>query len=190
MARPISITFTISESLRRKLAVLQRVDLMTEAGLAVTDYLKAYHTRFANKWRGSHYLSGSNAGQFADSVVRGWQKPIVTANKVTIRNSFGLLSWKVKGGTIRPIKAKMLTIPLIPAAKGISAHEFKAGTGLPLFRVGNALMTRIGNRLQGVYALKASVKQAPWPGAMPEDSALKDIFARAAQNAIHKIVAI
>jgi hypothetical protein len=188
MAGQITITYAVSASLKRKLDALERVDLMTEAGLAVTDYLKAYHTRFANKWRGSHYLSGSNAGHFAQEVVRGWQNPIVTANKVTIRNSFGLLSWKVKGGTIRPVRAKMLTIPLIPAAKGISAHEFQAGTGLKLFRVGNALMMRIGKRLQGVYALKASVKQAPWPGAMPEDSALKDIFVRAAQNVLHKIV--
>jgi hypothetical protein len=187
MAVEVKLAFTVNQNLKRKLDALERLDLLTQAGQAVTDYLKAYHSKFADKWKGSRYMAGSNSGQFAKMVVDGWQKPQVTPGKVTIRNSFGLLSWKITGGTITPVKASMLTIPLIPAAKGVSAHDFRQGSGLPLFRVGNALMTRIGKRLQGVYALKASVKQAPWPGAMPEDSALKEIFVRAANAAVQKI---
>jgi hypothetical protein len=80
-----------------------------------------------------------------------------------------------------------LTIPLVPEAKGLSAAEWKAEEGLPLFRVGNALMTRVGKRLVGIYALSESVTQAPWPQAMPDDATLKSVFATSAKEQIKKI---
>jgi hypothetical protein len=188
MASLVTVTYSVNPALQKRLAEMQRIDLLTEAGQAVYDYLVAYHTKFAEKWKGQRYLgAGVNSGQFARSVVAGWQKPQVSSNRVTIRNSFGLLAWKITGGTIKPTRAQFLTIPLIPAAKGLSAHDFRQGSGLPLFRVGNALMTRIGKRLQGVYALKKRVQQEPWPGALPDDAALKEVFQRAAQNVISRL---
>jgi hypothetical protein len=189
MAAPlVTVTYSVNPALRKQLEAMQRLDLLTEAGQAVYDYLVAYHSKFADKWKGQRYLgAGPNSGQFAKSVVAGWQKPQVSPNRVTIRNSFGLLAWKVSGGTINATRAEFLTIPLIPAAKGLSAHDFRQGSGLSLFRVGNALVTRIGKRLQAVYALKKSVQQQPWPGALPDDAALKEIFQRAAQNVVSRL---
>jgi hypothetical protein len=81
----------------------------------------------------------------------------------------------------------MLTIPLIPDAKGLTAAEFVGEEGMPLFRAGNALCRRIGNQLQAVYALKESVHQEPWLGAMPDDATLKQVFADSAKKQIQTI---
>jgi hypothetical protein len=157
-------------------AVLQR------AGQAVSDYLRRYHANFASGWKGSHWMSPSLG--FADKVVKGWQPPVVSGNRVTVSNTFGLLKHKVTGGTITPIRAQYLTIPLISEAKGKSVAEFKAGSSAPLFRAGNALCQKLGGRLTAVYALSKGVSQAPWPGALPPDEALSLVFTTAVNQEI------
>src|ERR1700729_3791969 len=77
-------------------AVLQR------AGQAVADYMRAYHSKM--DWRGTRWMSPSLG--FADQVVKGWQNPVVSGNRVTISNTFPLLSFKVKGGSIAPVRAQ------------------------------------------------------------------------------------
>lgn len=183
----INIKVSPSVRLTRKLDLLQRLDVVREAADAVTDYLRRYHTEFSDKWRGSRYMSGGNSGQFAESVVAGWQNPIVSTRTATIKNTFGLLKWKVTGGTITAKNAKYLTIPLIPDAKGVSARQFSL-TGDKLFKAGNALCRKIGKRLEAVYALKESVEQEPWPGAMPDDEALREIFTRSAKQQIERVI--
>jgi hypothetical protein len=157
-------------------AVLQR------AGQAVTDYLRRYHANFASGWKGSHWMSPSLG--FAGQVVKGWQPPVVSGNRVTVTNTFGLLKHKVTGGTITPIRAQFLTIPLISEAKGKSVAEFKAGSSEPLFRAGNAICRKLGGRLQAVYALSKGVTQAPWPGALPPDEAMALVFTTAVNQEI------
>jgi hypothetical protein len=163
-------------------AVLQR------AGQAVSDYLRRYHANFGNAWRGSHYMSPSLG--FAQKVVAGWQAPVVSGNRVTITNTFGLLKHKVTGGTITPIRAQYLTIPLISEAKGKSVAEFKAGSSEPLFRAGNAICRKLGGRLQAVYALSKGVTQAPWPGALPPDEAMALVFTTAVNQEIARQLGI
>jgi|SRR6516225_6293939 len=150
---------------------------VVEAGsMAVYEFLKAYHGRM--DWKGPHWFSGANSGQFARDVVEGWQKPQVSGLSATIENKFGLLSWKISGGTITPRAASRLTIPLISQAKGVRAREFPD----KLFRAGSALCRDIGRKLEAVYALKESVTQKPWPHAMPTDEALSAAFMEGVQK--------
>jgi hypothetical protein len=169
-----------------EIAALSQVVLM-QAGRDTADWLRRYHVRFRQKWQGDRYMAGSRSNLFWQQVVAGWQDPVVSGKKVTITNTFGLLKWKTTGGTITPIRARMLTIPLVPDAKGLSAAEFVAEEGTPLFRVGNALMRRIGKKLEGIYALKESVTQAPWPDAMPPDDEIKQVFTDSVRKQIRAI---
>jgi hypothetical protein len=185
----MEITVKESAAFRRKLAELSSLGdiVMMQAGRDTADYLRRYHTRFRQKWQGDRYMAGPRSNLFWQQVVAGWQDPVVSGKRVTITNTFGLLKWKTTGGTITPKTAKMLTIPLVPEAKGLSAAEFVAEEGTPLFRVGNALMRRIGKRLEGIYALKESVTQAPWPGAMPEQDEIKQVFSDSVRKQIRAI---
>jgi hypothetical protein len=178
-----------SVAFKRKLheiAALSNVVLM-QAGRDTADWLRRYHVRFRQKWQGDRYMAGPRSNLFWQQVVAGWQDPVVSGKKVTIINTFGLLKWKTTGGTITPIRARMLTIPLVPDAKGISAAEFVAEEGTPLFRVGNALCRRIGKELEAIYALKDSVTQQSWPGAMPEQAEIKQVFADSVRKQVRDI---
>src|SRR6266478_562494 len=113
--------------------------VMLLAGRDVADWLRRYHVRFRQKWQGPRYMAGPRSNLFWQQVVAGWQDPVVSGKKVTITNTFGLLKWKTTGGTITPKRARMLTIPLVPDAKGLTVAEYEAEEGTPLFRAGNAL---------------------------------------------------
>jgi hypothetical protein len=178
----IQIKITPSPQLTRLLSgpPLASADILQRAGQAVTDYCRAYHAKM--DWKGSGWMAPSLG--FADKVVAGWQNPVVSGNRVTITNTFGLLSWKVKGGTITPVRAPYLTIPLISEAKGKTVAEYRAGASTPLFQAGMALCQKIGGRLTAVYALSKGVRQEPWPDAMPTDEQLAAIFTRAVSQEI------
>lgn len=151
-------------------------------------FFRDYHLRFRMKWRGSKYMLGPRSNMFWQEVVAGWEDPHTSGGIIFLHNKFGLLSWKVTGGTIIPKIARMLTIPLIPDAKGISAREFAAEEGTPLFRIGNALMRRIGKQLEAVYALKSSVQQDPWPGALPTNDQIAEVYKQSVTEQIHEIL--
>lgn len=104
------------------------------------------------------------------------------------------------GGTILPVKAKALTIPLIKDARGESVASYRFKTGHRLFTIpgrnvlfdkadqGSASESRVGGirgrdrsfgvklgagqGLRAVFALKASVKIDKDPTALPPDAAL------------------
>jgi hypothetical protein len=181
----ISVKITPSENLQRILRGSQIVAgqaVLQRAGQAVTDYLRRYHANFGNAWRGYHYMSPSLG--FADQVVKGWQNPVVAGGRVTITNSFGLLKHKVTGGTIAPKQAQFLTIPLTSAAKGKTVAEYRATSSTPLFRAGMALCERVGKRVTAVYALSKGLTQDPWPGALPPDEAMAQVFTLAVNQEI------
>jgi hypothetical protein len=183
----INVSITPSAGLQRLLRgsqIVASAAVLQRAGQAVSDYLRRYHANFGNAWRGSHYMSPSLG--FAQKVSAGWQPPVVSGNRVTVTNTFGLLSWKLRGGTITPIRAQYLTIPLIGEAKGKTVAEFRAGSSEPLFRAGNALCRRLGKRLEAVYALSKGVTQAPWPGALPPDEAMALVFTMAVNQELER----
>lgn len=160
-------------------AQLQRLgglpqDALPVGGEAVYQYLRDYHSRM--NWKGPRWMPGPASGQFAQNVVNGWQKPTISGSAVVIRNTFGLLDWKIKGGTIGLRRAQWLTIPVIPAAKGLSAAEYREATGDVLFKAGRALCHRIGKRIEAVYALTKAVTQFPTKNAMPSNDQVKEVF--------------
>ena len=163
----------------RDLRRWQRIALEA-GGEAVYQYLIDYHRNM--DWRGPNWFAGRDSGRFQESVWKGWQPPKIRGARVTIVNNFGLLDWKVKGGVIRPVQAKALTIPLIPAAKRVPARGF----GTPLFVAGNTLSAIIGGKLEAIYSLRRAVAQAPWPGAMPKDDVLKFEFVYATELAFRQ----
>jgi hypothetical protein len=150
------------------------------AANAVVQFLRAYHGEEA-RWRGSNWMSPSLG--FAQKVVEGWQDPVQHGNEIVIENTFGLLDWKVTGGTIVPRNATMLAIPLVSEAKGVSARDFNG----KLFRVGNALCEAIDKGVRAVYALKESVTQDPWPGAMPPNSSLESLYQQTLEGEVDRI---
>jgi hypothetical protein len=177
------VSFTVSQGLLDTTRRLAQAPIFEEGGQNVVAFLRDYHRGM--DWRGDRYLgAGANSGWFAKAVVDGWQEPRVMANGVVIANKFGLLSWKVTGGTIVPKRAKMLTIPLVAVAKGVAARQYPE----PLFRAGNALCVKLGNKVKAVYALKRSVTQKPWPGAMPPNDQLQAKFMEGANKAIARAI--
>lgn len=138
-------------------------DCLQAGSVGAFDFFRDYHSKMT--WRGSRWIPGGNSGQFAVNVVNGWQAPAVAGNTATVANTFELLAWKVSGGTIRPVRAQALAIPLVSEAKGVPPRTFGN-----LFIAGSALVRQVGKQLEAVYALSRSVTQAPWPGALPDEA--------------------
>lgn len=181
----VTIEVTIDESLLdAKLTAMDNFlldpsRLAFSAGQAVKEYVQLYHEEFHTGWRGDHYLSGPVSGRWETEVAADWQSPImVDANTVLIENTNPTLAHKITGGTIVPVNASALTIPLVGEAKGIRAAEYETFTGNKLFhpKGKNILATEINGELVPIYALRQSVSQEPWPGAMPEVEAIQAIF--------------
>lgn len=169
--------------LLRKIINFKPLDVGAQAGY---EYLKQYHRDFAPRWRGDRYMSGGDSGQFAQDVVDGWQPPVQSGpNRTVVTNTFGLLAWKVSGGPIYAQRAQYLTIPVDPSAKGVPVRLYPQ----PLFRAGNALCIKLGNRVQAIYALKKSVYQQPWPGAMPDQEDIQAAFVGKVTVALNEQIA-
>lgn len=185
----IIVNITVSPELQVKLDRLENVapELLEIGGRAVFDFLRDYHSKM--DWKGSNWFPGPYSGEFAENVVKGWQEPVLSGNTVTILNTFGLLAWKVSGGTIAPKRAKALAIPLIPWARGVTASDYGAMRGQELFREGNALFQVIGRKVEAVYALARSVSQKPWPGAMPPEENIRETFVAACDQYVAEQVA-
>jgi hypothetical protein len=157
---------------------LQRFDPLMVGAQAGYEFLKDYHSKM--DWKGDRYLgAGPNSGQFARDIVEGWQAPVRSGqNTATVVNTDGLLAWKVTGGTISAQNVQYLTIPVVADAKGVPARAYPQ----KLFRAGNALCIKLGQQVQAIYALKQSVTQQPWPGAMPDDAELEKVFYNAVRS--------
>jgi len=77
------------------------------------------------------------------------------------------------GGTIKPGPGKKaLTIPLIPAARGLMARSYEAATGNELFIIKGRsnLYEKTATGIRAVYALKKSVTIKKDPDALPSAS--------------------
>jgi hypothetical protein len=186
----INYSDSATERLEKLLASSQDPQaILAVAARAILNYLKGYHRDFADKWKGGRYMEGGRSGQFAQQVIEGWQPAQSSGGgEATITNIFPLFAHKVTGGPIVPKRVSMLTIPLIPEAKGRMAAEFATSLGKALFRRGNALGYNEGKQFIPAYALSKGVNQAPWPGAMPADSELQSEFSNAINRAIDMLV--
>lgn len=130
--------------------------------------------------------SGRKPTQWWRSVANGWTDSPATSAGVTFSNATLGLAHKITGGTITAKRKKLLTIPIDPRAHGLSAKSF-AATVLPLFRVKNALMAaEKDGTITPVYALKKSVTQKPWPGALPPERSYVEPFLDAALESLER----
>ncbi len=96
-------------------------------------------------------------GALADSFVvvvgarKEGQNPL---SSVTIESTKVYAGIHEHGGTIRPKRARALTIPLTPQARRLPAKLWPKGR---LFRVGSILASKRGRGIQPQFALKKSV---------------------------------
>jgi hypothetical protein len=119
---------------------------------------------------------GGHRTHFWRQVADAVNNPAVESNsRVRISINHPAFAQKVFGGTIIPQRAKMLTIPVNPAAHGLSVSSFQHETGLKLFRLrkkGGGLTRALAaveesGRVTVFYVLADKVRQDPDPGALP-----------------------
>lgn len=174
----------------------ERTELYEAGARAAVNAAKRYHTIYdkAGGWRGERSF-GSGSSDFGARVANRWNTVAFDAAGAEIGNDAPHLRQKVKGGTIRPKKAKALTIPLTREAHGRRARDYESFTGRKLFTIpgGKALFESVpesagGSKLRAVYALRKFVTQDPWPGALPPIDDLGNEFAGAVGMALADIL--
>ncbi len=154
-----------------------RKTLNSIAARHVVVSVKRYHRKYdaAGKWR----KGGGGGSTFGELITKGWNVGKVTDTGVVVENAGPHIRQKVYGGTIKPTEKEALTIPLIPEAKGRRARLYESVTGRKLFKPKgkNVLMEATADGgVRAVYAIRASVFQKPWPGAMPPTKHFLDPF--------------
>lgn len=132
---------------------------------------------------------GRKKTQWWKRVESSWFVGRVTGNGARFSNGTIGLTHKVTGGTIKAKRKKFLTIPVIPEAHGVSAKDY-ARQYKPLFAAKGFLMeaTDDPEKPRAVYALKKSVTQNPWPGALPPEQGYINAFMEAAVEHIVKVM--
>lgn len=182
----------------------EAIELNRIAGEAARNYAVEYHIGFDERggWRGKRYMGpGERSGAFGARVAQGWILGNVLQNGATLVNNAEHLAFKVSGGTITPKRARSLTIPKVPEARGLLARDYVRITGRKLFTIKgkDALFERRenvfagsrgrrqqagatqirGSGVRAIYALRQSVTMQPWPNALPSEEKLTETFVRA-----------
>ena len=123
--------------------------------------------------------------QWWRSTDTAWDMKQPNSHAVNFTNGTIGLAHKVTGGTIRAKRKKFLTIPLDPRAHGLSAKTFSR-TIAPLFAAKGMLMfvDEQTADVKAAYALKKSITQRPWPGALPPEASYLDTFINEALDSL------
>lgn len=167
----------------------KRREMMQVGARSALNAAKDYHRGFnaGNRWRGSGN-SGTGKSKFGAMVTAGWHTGAIDNESATIYNDAPYYRHKVEGGTIKPTRAKFLTIPLIEAARGRTAAEYQATTGSRLFPVKGVLAEKQGDGIRPVFALRKSVTQRPWPGALPDGEEIGMAFVEGAGRYLERLI--
>ncbi len=173
------------------------------AGQALRDYVANWYREKGEK----HWLNpklpthgpGRKKTGWGTTLNMGWQVLDATAEAVSVGtpDENGVLRHKINGGTISAKNARALTIPIIPKAHGKRVVDYVRETGKQLFTLRQSLLN-IRNQYKGtdhqtgylfekfgrdgiraVYALKKSIRQAPWPNAIPKSEDMQGVFKEA-----------
>lgn len=213
----VNVTSSAGPMLREMIAALtgsQLVELNEQGGRAAVNAAAAYHREYdsAGGWRGKRYMgpSGGDGSGFGAGVARGWSLQSFDRDGAVIGNDADYYAFKVTGGTILPKRAKNLTIPLIPEARGLYASVYAQNTGHRLFTIRgkHALFERLdeitsgarGRRgqagaaairkhpIRAVYALVKSVTMGPWKGALPPEAELSVAFSERFRAGVAEII--
>ena len=168
----------------------QRKQAVADGGDAALDVIKGYYAAKGRPFWVNPALSTHGPGrrrtQWWRSTETGWfMKQQADSSSVSFENATVGLAHKVTGGTIRAKQKKFLTIPVHPKAHGLDVKTF-ADTIAPLFAAKGMLMfadKKTGD-VKAAYALKRSITQHPWPGALPPEASYLDAFVDAALDSL------
>lgn len=168
----------------------QQKKAVREGGRAALDVIKSYYGTKGRPFWVNPALSTHGPGRkrtqwWRDTETKWFMKQQADSSSVSFENGMIGLAHKVTGGTIRAKRKKFLTIPVDPKAHGLDAKTF-ARTIAPLFQAKGMLMfadKKTGD-VKAAYALKKSITQRPWPGALPPESTYLDAFVNVALDSL------
>jgi hypothetical protein len=188
MSRPIlkvDVTMTGDQSVKLGLIRLaepaQRKQAVTAGGVSALNIIKDYYRAKGRPFWVNPALPthgpGRKVTQWWRSTETGWSMKQTNTFSVGFVNGAVGLAHKVTGGTIRAKRKKFLTIPVDPRAHGLTAKTFSR-TIAPLFAAKGMLMfvDEQTADVKAAYALKKSITQRPWPGALPPEASYLDAF--------------
>jgi hypothetical protein len=199
MSRPIlkvDVTMTGEQSVKLGLIRIaepaQRKQAVAAGGIAALNVIKGYYQAkgrpfWVNPALPTHgpgrqsstrvWSPGRAPTQWWRSTDTAWTMKQANTSSVDFVNGTIGLAHKVTGGTIRAKRKKFLTIPIDPRAHGLTAKTFSR-TIAPLFAAKGMLMfvDEQTADVKAAYALKKSITQRPWPGALPPEASYLDAF--------------
>lgn len=173
----------------RLAAPAQRRQAVADGGIAALDVIKGYYAAKGRPFWVNPALPthgpGRRVTQWWRSTETGWTMRQPNSFSVSFVNATIGLAHKVTGGTIRAKRKRFLTIPVTPEAHGLDAKTFSR-TIAPLFRAKGMLMfvDEQTADVKAAYALKKSVTQRPWPGALPPEVSYLNAFLNEALDSL------
>lgn len=195
----LTINVKTSGLIETKLAALRlaspamRRQAVNDGGIAALNVIKRYYgSRGRQPWI-NPALPTHGAGrvptQWWRSTETGWFMRQSNSFSVNFTNGTIGLAHKVTGGTIRAKRRKFLTIPVDPQAHGLTAKTFSR-TIAPLFQAKGMLLyvDEQTADVKAAYALKKSVTQRPWPGALPQEASYLEAFANEALDSLIELM--
>lgn len=178
----------------------QRRQAVKDGGIAALNVIKGYYRAkgrpfWVNPSLPTHgpgrkesvrvWSPGRARTQWWRSTDTAWAMTQPNSYTASFTNATTGLAHKVTGGTIRAKRKKFLTIPVDPKAHGLDAKTF-ARTIAPLFQAKGMLMyvDEQTADVKAAYALKKSITQRPWPGALPPEASYLDAFVNEALDSL------
>ena len=191
----LTVNVAITGAQEAKLAAIrlsapaQRRQAVTDGGIAALNVIKEYYRAKGRPFWVNPALSthgpGRKVTQWWRSTETGWAMTQPNSYTASFINGTVGLAHKVTGGTIRAKRKKFLTIPVDPKAHGLDAKTF-ARTIAPLFQAKGMLLyvdEQTGD-VKAAYALKRSITQQPWPGALPPEASYLEAFVNEALDSL------
>ena len=191
----LTVNVAITGAQEAKLAAIrlsapaQRRQAVTDGGIAALNVIKGYYRAKGRPFWVNPSLPthgpGRKVTQWWRSTETGWSMQQPNSYTASFVNGTIGLAHKVTGGTIRAKRKKFLTIPVDPKAHGLDAKTF-ARTIAPLFQAKGMLMyvDEQTADVKAAYALKKSITQRPWPGALPPEASYLDAFVNEALDSL------
>ena len=179
-----------SAMIKLQSSTVRKIAVLSGAQDALEVVIKYYNSQGSTLWENPSLPThgpGRKKTQWWRQIPNSWNTVSASSSGVTLRSK-GVIgfSHKITGGTIRAVRKKALTIPLIPETHGLSARTYSK-TIAPLFVVKGVLAQADKNSPSGikpVFALKKSVTHKPWKGALPPEKSYLDAFANGALESI------
>lgn len=191
----LNVNVAITGAQEAKLAAIrlsapaQRRQAVADGGIVALNVIKGYYRAKGRPFWVNPSLPthgpGRKVTQWWRSTETGWTMKQPNSYTASFINGTVGLAHKVTGGTIRAKRKKFLTIPVDPKAHGLDAKTF-ARTIAPLFQARGMLMyvDEQTADVKAAYALKKSITQRPWPGALPPESSYLDAFVNEALDSL------